>query len=438
MTRRALRVLQATLLVAAAGPWAARAQQDPLQGLNNKVRETTGGMFGFTFEERTRWEEKTGVNFGKAVNQQDMLSRLRIGARFTPTDWLTFSAMGQDARAPFYGARAPNTMRETMDLQEAYVEFFGRQKTGFGATLGRGMINYGEARVIGTTQWGNCGRTFDNARMYYRTSKLRFEVLMISPVKILADSFNKPELGERYWGTYDVFSGVWHGSSIDAYALRHSQNKIGGWTGAGTLGTNSFGGRLYGPLPDKFAYSLEGIGQTGHLGPLRQRAYAWYARVSRGLNALQRPLNLSAEYKLASGTGLGATRSGTYDQLVPANHDKFGHQDLFGWRNLKSFSSLETLKLTKAVAVNLMYSNHWLFSASDALYNGSGSSIAVSKKGTAGTHVGQELDSFLTCKVGAHLVGAGYGHFFAGDFVVHTTPHVNPRYLYIFQSYSFK
>jgi hypothetical protein len=52
--------------------------------------------------------------------------------------------------------------------------------------------------------------------------------------------------------------------------------------------------------------------------------------------------------------------------------------------------------------------------------------------------VGQELDSFLTCKVGAHLIGAGYGHFFAGEFVVHTTPHVNPRYLYIFQQYSFK
>jgi hypothetical protein len=378
------------------------------------------------------------VSFGKAVNQQDMLSRLRIGARFDPTDWLTFSAMGQDARAPFYGARAPNTMRETMDLEEAYVEFFSRQKTGFGASFGRQMLNYGETRVIGTTQWGNCGRTFDQARMYYRTSKSRFEVLMISPVKVLADSFNKPEPGERYWGTYDVFSDVWHGASIDAYGLRHSQNKIGGWSGAGTLGTNSFGGRLYGPLPYKFAYSLEGIGQTGHLGPVRQRAYAWYAGASRGLSALKRPLNLAAEYKVASGTGLGAARSATYDQLVPANHDKFGHQDLFGWRNLKTFKSTETLKLTKALAANLMYSNFWLYSAADSLYNSSGSSIALSKKGTAGTHVGQELDSFLTCKVGAHLIGAGYGHFFAGEFVVHTTPHVNPRYLYIFQQYSFK
>ncbi len=432
------RALLPVVLVAAAGPWAAVAQQDPLQNLNNQVREKTGGMFGFTFEERTRWEEKFGVSFGKAVNQQDMLSRLRIGARFEPTDWLSVYAMGRDARVPFYGPKAPNTMRDSMDLEEAYVEFLGRQKTGFGASFGRQTLNYGETRIIGSPQWSNVGRTYDSGRMYYRTSKSRFEILMISPVKILSDQFNKPELGERIWGTYDTFSGVWHRASVDAYALRHSQNKIGGWTGAGTLGTDSFGGRLYGPLPYKFAYSLEGVGQTGHLGLSGQRAYAWFAGASRGLNALKKPLNLSVEYKVASGTKLGATHSGTYDQLMSANHDKFGHEDLFGWRNLKTFRSLETLNLTKALAVNLMYSNDWLFSASDSLYNSSGSSIAVSKKGAAGTHVGQELDSFLTCKVGAHLVGAGFGHFFAGQFVVNTTPHVNPRYLYLFQQYSFK
>lgn len=52
---------------------------------------------------------------------------------------------------------------------------------------------------------------------------------------------------------------------MDTYALRHSQNKIGGWSGAGTLGTNSYGARFYGPLPAHFGYSLEGITQNGHL-----------------------------------------------------------------------------------------------------------------------------------------------------------------------------
>ena len=81
----------------------ASAQSDPLQKLNQTLREGTHEEFAFTFEERTRWEEKDGVNFGKSVNQQDMLSRLRVGASYTPVSWLTLSAMGQDARAPFFG-----------------------------------------------------------------------------------------------------------------------------------------------------------------------------------------------------------------------------------------------------------------------------------------------------------------------------------------------
>ena len=205
------------------------AQDDPLQHLDNLLKKATGDRLYFTFEERTRWEEKFGVSFGKAVNQQDMLSRLRIGMGVDPTSWLTVYAMGQDTRAPFYGVPAPNTLRDTMDLQEAYIKLFDHKDTGFGAAFGRSMLDYGDSRVIGTPQWTNVARTYDQGRLYYRTRKARVELLMVSPVKVLPDAFNKPELGERIWGTYDALSKVWRGASLDVYALRHSQNKIGGW-----------------------------------------------------------------------------------------------------------------------------------------------------------------------------------------------------------------
>jgi hypothetical protein len=416
----------------------ANAQDDPLQHANSELKKATDNKVWFTLEERTRWEEKYGVNFGKSVNQQDMLSRLRIGMGVTPVSWLTIYAMGQDARAPFYGANAPNTMRDTMDLQESYIHLFDNRDTGFGSSFGRSMLDCGDSRVIGTPQWTNTSRTYDQGRMYYRTSKARLEVLLVSPVKILPDSFNVPDLGERIWGTYNTFHGLLHGATLDAYALRHSQNKIGGWTGAGTLGTNSFGGRLTGPLPEGFTYTFEGIGQTGHLGMATQRAYAWFAGVSQKSTVLHHTLTSAPEYKLASGTRPGETDSSTYDQISPANHDKFGHEDLFGWRNLKTFKVLETLAVSKHLALNMMYDDDWLFSATDSLYNSSGSSISISKKGTAGTHVGQELDSFATLKYGAHTFGAGFGHFFEGQFVEQTTSHINPRYMYVFQQYTFK
>jgi len=416
----------------AAGP------SDPVQDLNRWIRDSTHGEFGFTFEERTRWEEKDGVNFGKSVDQQDMLSRIRIGANYTPVSWFTISAMGQDVRAPFYGAGAPNTVRDTMDLQEGYIQLFAANTTGFGAVFGRQMLNYGDGRLIGTPQWSNVSRTYDTGRLYYRAKKARFEFLLESPVKILPDKFNVPDLGERIWGTYDTFSKVWRGASVETYVLRHSQNKIGGWTGAGTLGTDTFGARAYGPLPGQFAYDVEGTGQMGHAGVLTQRAYAYFLGGSRPTMVWGKPLRLSGEYKVASGTGSGQSTSSTFDQLSAANHDKFGHEDLFGWRNLRTLKSLETLTLTKSFSLNVMYTDEWLDSAFDSLYNSSGAAISTSKTGIAGTKVGQELDGFVTYSYGAHLFGAGVGHFFKGQFVEETTHNINPRYFYIFQQYSFK
>jgi hypothetical protein len=153
---------------------------------------------------------------------------------------------------------------------------------------------------------------------------------------------------------------------------------------------------------------------------------------------LGKPLNFSGEYKVASGTGSGQTNSSTFDQLSPANHDKFGQEDMFGWRNLRTLKSLDTLNLTKAFAINVMCTDEWLDSAYDSLYNSAGTAISTSKTGTAGTRVGQELDGFVTYNYGAHLFGAGVGHFFKGEFVAETTRNINPRYFYIFQQYAFK
>ncbi|HEY7211398.1 MAG TPA: alginate export family protein [Bryobacteraceae bacterium] len=437
---RLLRGVLSALLLCAGFPFGSESQAllDPAVEGNQRLTSLTDGILHLTFEERTRWEERYGVNFGEAPNQQDMLSRLRFGADIRPASWLKITLTGQDARAPFYGPNAPGSMRDTADLQESYIELFPKAKSGFGAIFGREMLDFGESRVIGTPQWSNTARTYDGGRVSYRKGPLRMEALLLSPVVVQPDAFNGPEFGNHIWGTYNVISQFWKGLSIDAYALRHSQNKSGGFSGEGTLGTNTFGARLYGPLPWAMTYDLEGIGQGGHIGPKTQRAYAWFAGATKATKLWEMPLIFSAEYKLASGSRADSHNSGTYDQISPANHDKFGHEDLFGWRNLKTFRSLETLHWTKAFALNVMYSDEHLVSATDALYNSSGAAIAKSETGTAGTHVGQELDAFLTYKCGHHTFGAGFGHFFAGEFVRATTPGVNPRYFYVFQQYTIK
>jgi hypothetical protein len=150
------------------------------------------------------------------------------------------------------------------------------------------------------------------------------------------------------------------------------------------------------------------------------------------------PLDISGEYKYASGTKSpqDTTRSGTFDQLYPANHDKFGHEDLLGWRNIHNLRSLATLGIAKSFAINFMYNSFWLADARDSLYNGSGKAIARSATGAAGRFVGQETDLFATYKYRHFTLGAGYGHFFTGRFLQQTTPGIGPSYVYIFHTYS--
>jgi hypothetical protein len=73
----------------------------------------------------------------------------------------------------------------------------------------------------------NLPHTYDHARAYYRWRRANLEMLLASPVKIRIGEFNQPVLGDRIWGTYNVFPNLWQENSLDAYALRREQNRSG-------------------------------------------------------------------------------------------------------------------------------------------------------------------------------------------------------------------
>ena len=398
----------------------------------------------FTFEQRGRYESRTGMSFGKDPDLTTGLYRTRVGATWTPVKCLRFSGMMQDARAPWYGANAPNSVRDAADLHEAYTELFPSAKNGFGLTAGRMMLNYGEGRLIGTPQWGNLARTYDQARAHWSAKGMRLEFLAVSPVKIRSDEFNRPVLGDRVWGTYNTFTDFYRKNLLDVYVLRHEQNRPAGFAGGtqkdGTdkLGSTTVGFRLAGPVANGVKYSLEAALQKGKVGPADLSAAAWFGGLSRRWTLHGKSLDLFTEYKYASGTAnpADARRNGTFDQISPANHDKFGHEDLFGWRNIHNARSGATLGLSKALAVSFMYDDIWLVCLKDGIYNSAGRVIARSVTGSAGRHVGRETDLYGTYKYKHFTVGAGYGHLFTGGFLQRTTPGVNPTYLYIFHTYS--
>jgi hypothetical protein len=242
-----------------------------------------------------------------------------------------------------------------------------------------------------------------------------------------------------------VFPDLVHKTRLEAYALRRDQNHpagfVGGSASAGTnkLGIDTFGFLVSGPVARDVKYSIESTWETGMVGPANLGARAWFSSLSRGWVIAGRKLDVSGDYKYASGTNnpSDTLHTGTFNQLYAANHNVFGHQDLFAWQNLNTVRGLASYGLTKKFTLNFMYFDFWLASARDGLYAASGKIVAQSPTGEAGTHVGQETDLFGTYKYGHFTFGAGYGHFFTGQFIDKTTPGVGPAYMYIFQTYAF-
>ena len=183
--------------------------------------------------------------------------------------------------------------------------------------------------------------------------------------------------------------------------------------------------------------TTEAIAQTGHVGPLTHRAFGFVDQVGYRTVVYKLPLDLATEYKYASGTNASSGRSGTFDQLYPAAHDKLGHVDLFAWKNVHNIRSMATLTVHKGWNTVLMYNNTWLASPTDGVYTTASKLIARDVTGRSGRHVGQEVDVYTNYTLGGMSVGAGVGQFFPGGFLQKTTPGAHTRLVYLSTGYSF-
>src|SRR5206468_3300731 len=96
-----------------------------------EIPKATGKKLTLSFEQRGRYEIRTGTNFGSDPDIATGLIRTRLGLNYTPAGWLKFSGMLQDSRAPWYGQNAPNSVRDPVDWHEGYIELFPSGKRGF-------------------------------------------------------------------------------------------------------------------------------------------------------------------------------------------------------------------------------------------------------------------------------------------------------------------
>jgi hypothetical protein len=198
------------------------------------------------------------------------------------------------------------------------------------------------------------------------------------------------------------------------------------------------GVRWVGTLPARLDYNIEMAAQTGSLGPDDIRAWAGHWQMRRTLHR-KRALRAIGEYNFASGDSnpTDGTR-GTFDQLYPTGHDKYGLSDQVGWKNLRHVRGGGEVLARKGLVLSGSYHSWWLADRHDALYNAGGVALARVPGGAASSHVGQELDAQAVFSVSPQVqVAGGYSYVFPGAFLKEATPGAHYSAPYVMVTYVF-
>lgn len=411
--------------------------------INSWVRKESPGFSAWDFGGQIRLRYEIKENAGSFPNSdfirrgQDndnsyFLLREKIHAGYKH-DWVSIFLEGRDSSTTG-DDRDPNPEADQFDLHQAFAVIGNSEQFPLSLKLGRQEMSYAEERFIGVSDWHNLSRVFDAA-------KLRFESAhgwidgFIGRVVIPHDgSFNEVN-------DYDWFSGVYASTKTlipkqetQLYVLSRNVSADSASTtrssggGAASRDVYTVGMRLK-SLPGHFNgwdYGAEIAGQFGSVdqGGSRLDHEALALDVVGGYTWTEASgvPRLGMEYTYGSGDSDPTdNQHETFDLLFGTNHKLYGLMDLVGLRNIHNPSVSFSIKPMKNLSLKADYLLFWLAETSDSFYpegggarNRNGYGINPGLSG----FVGSELDMVANYAFKPWLsFQAGYGHFFAGDYI---------------------
>jgi hypothetical protein len=377
-------------------------------------------------EHRGRLEGPMGTGF--APDREDLywLNRFRVTARFSIAPWLSAAVQAQDARVE--GRNGPVSgapFRDQFDLRLAHADFGNVERGRIAVRAGRQELAFGDQRLVGHVSWLNTARTFDAVRGVFRHRKIRIDGFAASVVAMEVDEFNSSGGGNYFYGADAPLAILPLGGILEPYQLvRSTRNQRSDAGGIGTLTSSTTGVRLAGKLSPLTDYNVEAAVQRGSIADDNISAWAGHWTIGRTLAARRGAYRVFGEYNYASGDETpGDGERGTFDQLYPTPHDKYGLADQVGWKNIHHLRAGLEFRPQPKLSFAGGYHSFWLATARDALYNAAGVAIARVATGAANRHVGQEIDVQATFAPSPRIqLHGGYSHLFTGAFLKAATP----------------
>lgn len=137
------------------------------------------------------------------------LLRSRFGAQFNPTSDVLGYFQIQDTR--ILGEETSTTANmKNVDLHQAYLQFNNLFKLPFDFKVGRFELFYNNERLIGTSNWGNTGRSFDGAIFSLKHEKYRGDFFAIKEFEknAIGDTDDQNMFGTffdlKYFDNYEI------------------------------------------------------------------------------------------------------------------------------------------------------------------------------------------------------------------------------------------
>ena len=422
-----------------AAPSAQLTPAPPRAPVPNRLNEAMPTWLRFRGEFRERLEGFDGLGFDDSREDLYWLSRVRVNASVAPSKTLSFQVQLQDARVGKKTVGPTGSpFRAPFDLRMAFADI-GAATGPVTLRVGRQELAFGDQRLVGHVSWLNAARTFDGARITFRSKAMQVDAFGTSVVRILGDEFDKSGAGNRFAGAYVTAPKLVPSGSVEPYVFWRRDVNLRGETGVtADLTQTTMGLRFAGKMPARLDYNVEMALQRGSLGSDDVNAWAGHWQLRETLPAAMSP-KLTAEYNYASGDSdpTDGVR-GTFDQLFPTPHDKYGLSDQIGWKNIHHARAGFELTPFKGLPVTTNYHSWWLADTHDGLYNAGSASIARVAGGAANRHVGQEIDVQVSRALFPQLqVAAGYAHIFTGAFLKEATPGASYSHPYVMVTYVF-
>ncbi len=378
----------AVILAAAAALPAAAL--DPIQW---KPGEDT--TLTLSIMERVRWEWRDNADFdSENDDRNDFIgNRFRLDLKLDITEAFTLRIQGQDTR--HWGSRLKGTRFDNYntDLRLAYFEARGIARIdGLSMTVGRQELSYGDERLVGAFGWSNVGRSFDAFKFRYQGNQFFVDTF-------IAGARQRPFVPDKKTQTLTglYFGGTHEATGFHAEVYFFLKNDSAWFTGEvpGQMGhtrIQTYGTRLvYKPVE-----GLEAVGefafQQGNKGPDSHRADAQALRVKYTFDSRFKPMIGMEAGRSTGDKDPDDGKSGSFDNLFPTNHNKYGYIDYHNWSNTRYATVFGAMSPSQWVTLRLGFWSFKLDSAKAPWTSAGGGIMGWDPTGMSGRSVGKEID----------------------------------------------